>query len=857
MKNLLVRNLIIVLGLLLTMQLTAQVSGLSYTIAPTVEYNWFNSKSGIDDGFLAGAQFGFGFGEFVELRANYQRGFDLKTDLNKFGFENLDGLDTLYNPREINMSRYGGELKLNLSRGALLPYLTVGTGIQNLEADSLGNNKQIYLTAGLGIKFSAANRYTIGIQALRTTYRSNSLNTFLDDSEREFYNVDSENLINDGISNYALRASLVLYLGGRAPGQTSAVDRAYLDNFSGGFRGLSIPIEPTVMKIDFNDDLSLRNTWLAGASAGMNVGPFVGVRGFYWRALEDGEVTKFDDLAMYGGEARFQLNEGKGFTPWITIGGGQINPGDDYRGRDSLVVDDRAFAMGGFGLDLPFTKYFKATGYVRSILTSDQSTELIDMPDDIKNSWSYGASLNFILGGKSTNVSKAQKKAMDSYLMSTQQEYDKQIANLESQLEAAIQNQDVEAVKAISEQKEIVEQVRSTISNPAPPANNYNKRGSQGVQTSGNEGSIIRMTPSEFQLLLKDLMDGGKQASSSYNTAVPMPAPQSNNNNNNNSNSIDDAINDLKIEQQLADLEEEVENLKDENEALIEVIEELEYFNEDVTDEIEELVENYNDRINDLEKSIDSYEDQIDDLYDSLANFENKMGSQEGQISVESVDSKKLKNDIEDTNDRIDDLNDTLRDSFEELRDDLDGGKFSISDQGNYSDNQRNNMVQDNNVPKASNQTKVQVSDELANQKGNFAKLKYKGMSGFAGFGIGGSATFNIGYRLHYAVGDSTNIEFMPETFFGLGSPSSFGLMANGTYSLSFLTKSDLIKPYIGVGVGLMKVGDDEDADQLKGAVNFILGTSLNVWSGDLYVDYTARNLFNYNQLIVGYRFPF
>jgi hypothetical protein len=131
-------------------------------------------------------------------------------------------------------------------------------------------------------------------------------------------------------------------------------------------------------------------------------------------------------------------------------------------------------------------------------------------------------------------------------------------------------------------------------------------------------------------------------------------------------------------------------------------------------------------------------------------------------------------------------------------------------------------------------------------------------MSGFTGFNVGGPTTFNLGYRLHYQVGgDNSKVEFMPESFFGLGSPSTFGISANVLYKVDFLTKSKMVKPYVGFGLGLLKVGDDQDADKLTGSYNFIVGSSLNVWSGDLYVDFTARNAFRYNQLIVGYRFPF
>lgn len=856
MKNLVLRNFVILLSFFYVSAVSAQVSGLSYTISPTAEYNWFSDQSGLKDGFLGGAQFGFGFGEFVELRANYQKGFNLQTDLTKFGLEETVGMDTSYMSRDINLSRYGGELKLNLSKGAFLPYMTLGTGIQNLEADSLGNNKQIFLTTGLGIKFSAASRYTIGLQALRTSYKSNSYNTLMDGAERELYGVTSDDLVNNSISNYALRASLVLYLGGRKPGNSTKIDNAYYDNFSGGFRGLSIPIEPSVMKINFHDDLQFRSTWMAGASAGINVGPLIGVRGFYWRALEDGKTTDFDELTMYGGEARFKLNEGKGFTPWITIGGGQINAGDNYVGRDSSVlVDNKAFAMGGLGMDLPFTKYFKATGFVRSVLTSTQATDDVSMPEDLKNSLSYGVSLNFILGKKPQKAQKLQKDAMDAYLLATQQdynlaseqlktEYDEKLIVLEQQLENAIQNQDVEAVKAITEQKEITEQVRSTINSPSRNGSQMN--GSPFPSNNGGK-SVIQMTPAEFQLLLRDILDAGKNGGGQSGVINTQP---SNQNNQNSQNSIDDAILNLKVEQQLADLKEAINDLEDDNKSASQVMSDLKSRNSDVSDKLDDLMRSFNDKIYSLERESDKYKNQINDLNRSQGRLEAGLKSKDANVTVESIDSKRINQDIEDTNDRIDDLNKTILESFMALRKDIENGDVANTvaarsdDAGKVSD-------------RISNKDRVQADSELDGKIGNFVKLKYKGMSGFAGFGVGGSATFNVGYRLHYAVGDSSNIEFMPETFFGLGSPSSFGIMANATYALPFLTKSDMIKPYIGLGLGLMKVGDSEDADQLKGAYNFIAGTTLNVWSGDVYVDFTARNLFKYNQLVVGYRFPF
>ena len=882
----------------------AQVSGLSYTISPLAERNWFSDESGLKDGYLAGGQLGFGFGQYVELGANYVQGFNLKTDINSFGFDVPMGMDTMYIPRDINLRRYGGELKLNLSRSALLPYISLGTGIQEISGDSISNNKQIYYSTGIGVKFTAANRYTIGIEGIRTAYSDNPIVTLLNNSDRELFDVDVIGSETQGMAAYALRASLVVYLGGRKPGQLTDLDKAYYDNFSGGFRGLSIPIEPTVMKMNFHEDLSFRDTWMFGGSAGINIGPLVGVRGFYWRAMKDGSATEFDNLSMYGGEARFKLNEGKGFTPWITIGGGQINAGDDYKGNsDEILIEDKPFAMGGLGLDLPFSKYIKLTGYVRSILTTTQSPEDVYQPDDLKNSLSYGASINFVLGG-TKKVKKVlmsdQQMLMDSYALTSQakndsatailsRQYDDKIAELEERLAEAVENKDIEAVKEINEQKALAEEVKETIKefsqpeNPQPavvptpaPATAPGSIYSPNIMSNPG-GSEIRMTPAEFQLLLREILDGVKK------NDVGSNIQQGLGNNSQSSSSIDDAMGDFRTEQKLEDLDRAIQDLQSDQKSMAQVQSDLKSNESDIADDLENLLNTYNDKIGDLQKGLDKQNDRYEKLLDNQAEIEAGLKSADGKVVVKSIDSQKLNNEIEDTNNRIDELQSTILEAFGEIKDEIKETNNNIEKSesagksDDVNDSKRTNKVnladkvksnkekdEENAYKKDkvdnsefSNRNNVKASDEYNNREGFFGKLKYNGMSGFAGFGIGGSATFNVGYRLHYAIGDSSKLEFMPETFFGLGSPSSFGLMANVTYALPILKKVEAVKPYIGLGLGLMKVSTDLDEDKLKGAYNFIAGTYLNVWKGDLYVDYTARNLFKYNQLIVGYRFPF
>jgi len=134
------------------------------------------------------------------------------------------------------------------------------------------------------------------------------------------------------------------------------------------------------------------------------------------------------------------------------------------------------------------------------------------------------------------------------------------------------------------------------------------------------------------------------------------------------------------------------------------------------------------------------------------------------------------------------------------------------------------------------------------------SNITYQGMSGFAGFNLGGNATANIGFRWHYRVGD-TKIELMPETFFGFGTPANFGISMNGILPFT-LKKTNTIRPYIGAGAGFMQIGESGE-NRLKGALNIIVGSYINVAGGRVFVDLTGRNLFKNNQLIAGYRFAF
>lgn len=119
----------------------------------------------------------------------------------------------------------------------------------------------------------------------------------------------------------------------------------------------------------------------------------------------------------------------------------------------------------------------------------------------------------------------------------------------------------------------------------------------------------------------------------------------------------------------------------------------------------------------------------------------------------------------------------------------------------------------------------------------------------FVGPSFGDASTFNFGVRLNYPIGN-TRVYFMPELHVALGSTSGFGLSANAMYP--FRVNHERFTPYVGLGAGLHNA-----ASNVRFNTNVIIGTSYQMFNGNLFADFTVRGAFKNNQLALGYRFPF
>jgi len=385
---------------------SAQVRGVSYSLSPTGSAMSWNKQSGLDGGYMYGGQLGFGFGRYVELSGLYMISSNVKTNLGEIDFLKPYAMlrtteyASFFQQRDVDITRYGGNLSFNIGSGALIPYISAGTGIIGIDPENRPKSEHIYLSGGAGIKYSIDDRFTLNVGVDNMWYRYNPAKTFMSDVDLNMLDIDRLTVKDKEIGNWALTAGLTGYLGGRNPSQMSDLDKDLQRQFSGGFRGISLIVEPTVGIIQFNDKLPYRaDQRFAGGSAGFDFGPYVGLRGFYFRGLEEDEWTKFDKFAMYGGEMKFRLNDAStGIVPYLSIGAGYIDVNNEYEGR--RAVTDKPFALGGGGVELKLNDHFKLFGSAKAVLVSSDDLSDVNSTESISSSWMFNGGISFALGSK-------------------------------------------------------------------------------------------------------------------------------------------------------------------------------------------------------------------------------------------------------------------------------------------------------------------------------------------------------------------------------------------------------------------------------------------------------------------------
>ena len=491
---------------LLSTSVGAQVKDISFAVAPTGDYVWWQKKTAITNGFMAGGYVGFGFGRNIELLGSYRQSIGMKSTL--AGYDAPNAISNVFESKEVAVHRWGGELKGNIPMAySFQPYVTLGSGVQTIKANDLSQD-QVYFALGLGAKFNLARRLTLNLQAKATRFSFDPSNVLYKPTEANTSayntwinnNVDEENHL-----AWSVGAGLQLYLGGRNPNQLTELDQAYTN-----LKSFKVVIEPTLGYLNFNNDSNLRNAYFGGLALGVDFTEYIGIRGYYHQAMTEGKLsTKFDKLSMYGGDFLARLNVANGVVPYVQLGAGYMRVGDDYVGKVASIANKSGiFAKGGIGLAIPLGKRVELFGVANLLYTThnkDVSTALSAI-NELQSNVFYNAGIRIKLAKKVEREVYGEPKevtAVATTPVSPEKQkltyYNSQITIIEKQIQLAYQNGDTANANRLLKEKQQWEDLRNTYVAEHQP------------YPTAEQVRLVRMTPEELQQLIDNVVKSIKE----------------------------------------------------------------------------------------------------------------------------------------------------------------------------------------------------------------------------------------------------------------------------------------------------------------------------------------------------------
>ena len=505
-------------AIILGTNVSAQVKDISFAIAPTAEYVWWNKKSAIENGFMAGGYVGFGFGRNLELLGSYSQSLGLKSTID--GFSAPDNIKNAFVSTDVDARRWGGELKGNIPMAySFQPYVTLGSGIQTIKANEVGQDA-VYFTFGLGAKFNLARRLTLNVQAKGSRFNLDASNILHKTSEprTSTYNQWITNNVSDkNMFNWSVGAGLQLYLGGRNPNELTELDHSYTN-----LKSFKFVLAPSLGYINFDNDNNFRNAYLAGASLGFDFTEYIGIRGFYYQAMNDEKISSsFDKLSLYGADFSARLNVSNGVVPYITVGGGYLKAGNGYQGKVATVENESGiFAKGGVGLAIPLGKHLELFGAANLLYTTnnENATNALKSPDKLQTNILYNAGIRIKFAKENekytyqdlvsqlhtpetNNVTEQTKVQTPTKVAPVSQKqkdidyYNTQIVTVEKQIQNAYRQNDINNASLLLKEKKKWEELR----------NNYVAENIP--YPTENQAHLVRMTPEQLQTLISEVVN--------------------------------------------------------------------------------------------------------------------------------------------------------------------------------------------------------------------------------------------------------------------------------------------------------------------------------------------------------------
>ena len=375
---------------------------LRYSLTPVAQRIQWDDALGLENSFLYGGRAGFVFGRYVELQ-----GFYLTNDGSAKTLGSLYDRLGVNNPPPgnptLDIRNYGADIVLNFTAGALTPFVRGGGSVLRFEPDGGERFDQIALKYGGGLRFGKPGGLRVNLSVDDLRFRIDR-SLFLALPENTPRPTDEE--------AGKVRSSLVYGVGVTVPLGGSAV---YDDRPEFSLANLSLPVEVFGGRLEFADASGIPRQNIAGARTGIDFGPLVSLRGYYWRGVND-DFDATEKLQSYGGEAQFNLNAGPGLTPYLIGGGGQLDFQDGYPAaagdNTGLSPRDRTALILGGGIRIPLGDRLNLNVAARNYLMSrDGELQDVSQSGQLRSNWSYSAGVGFALGGSRPSLERDRERA--------------------------------------------------------------------------------------------------------------------------------------------------------------------------------------------------------------------------------------------------------------------------------------------------------------------------------------------------------------------------------------------------------------------------------------------------------------
>lgn len=827
----------------------AQVKGVSFTLSPVAEYQWWNKNINLENGKFWGAKAGFGFGQHFELSALYEQSFNEKGRLRKSVFDIPSDWEEKLPGQKVKISRLGGDMKISLLRNTwITPFVTGGAGVQYFRYDPFLSDmtekykeEQVYLSWGAGLSVNITPRMNISLQAKDMVFNMDAANRFLFPAKRNK---------TKRMHNWAAMASVNVYLGGQNPQKKTGMTPSMRDALTSGFvHGIKFVAEPGMAYVSFKDNDTFDDQWFLGGAVGMDFNSMVGVRAFYYQATK--KPSKLDlhfnnKLSMYGVNFVTKLNQTRGIAPYLNFGAGYLQTKKGF--LSELNNDDfqrkHLFGLLGVGIELPMSKYLSVFGSGNAMLMSNNiDPKNVTHTSQVKANMMYKAGIRLNLGAPVKSYAKqyaaqveAERRRQNEQINEMREAYVHKMDSLNVQLETARVENDTLKMKAVQAQR------------------------LQTVVAKQKEELALK---AQNELRLKELAAKAKVADSLKSVPMTKLVPAI---------KIDTATA-VKTDKKAAKAQPEMMTAK----------------------EFEQLV---NEVVKKVQKQVNAGGAHLsaDDMKLVMMALEHGQGSQalaqqivgytqEGQpiVRVKSmpaaaatpvvaaaqeqklaakVDSAvaarmanerkvnaKTQAELDGLRTMLTEMNVNLAAMKQELaQKNAQGGATYVRPVKVASATPEVRYVE---TPAVENVPMQSTSSTGMGMKSSTRKsfLRMNRLAAITGLSFGELTSWNVGVRGYLQV-SNTDLDFVPEAYVGLGSKATYGFSGNIVYNFRYANKS-IVHPYVGLGLGLFK------QEKTRFGTNVIMGTSINVLGGKLFVDYSVRRWFKNNQLAVGYRFVF